>query len=100
MNLSSSGVNGILRAYTNQKVALNNSKDSTKAKLGGKDQVELSDRVRNLKRAQEIVAKSSAVRQDKVEELTIAIRQGRYRVDPEKVADCLLAEVRSYHREV
>ncbi len=44
-----------------------------------------------MKRAQEIVAASPAVRRDKVAELTKAIRQGRYRIEPDKVAESLLA---------
>lgn len=100
MTISSSGVNGVLRAYTGQKVALNNSKDSTKVRPAGKDQVELSAQVRQLKQAQEIVANSTGVRKEKVAELAMAIRQGRYRVDPSKVAECILAEVGQYRREV
>lgn len=100
MNISSSGVGGVIRAYTKQKVGLDNSKASDKARPSAKDQVELSARARDLKRAQEIVAASPVVRRDKVAELTKAIRQGRYRIEPDKVAESLLAQVREYCREV
>lgn len=100
MTISSSGISGVLKAYTGQKVALNDSKDSTKAKVTDKDELVLSRKARDLKRARDIVAKSSPVRKDKVEEITNAIQKGCYQVDPDKVAQRILATVRKYRQEV
>ena len=100
MTISSPGVKGVLRAYGGQKVALKEPKDTAKTKAPGQDQVVLSAQARDLKQALAIVAKSSAVRKHKVAELTNAVRQGIYRVDPDKVAASLFTAVRECGREV
>lgn len=100
VTISSPGVNGVLRAYSGQKVTLKESKDNAKAKTVEQDQVVLSSQVRDLKQAMAIVATKSAVRESKVAELTIAIKEGRYKINPEKIADSILKTVRQYGGEV
>ena len=100
MTISSPGVNGVLRAYSGQKVTLKEPKDNAKTRAAGQDQVVLSARARDLKQALTIVATSRAVREGKVAELTTAIKEGSYRVDPDRVAASMLKTVREYGGEV
>jgi len=100
MTITSPGLKGVLQAYTNQKVTATESRYTARAKATSGDQVVLSQQARCLNRAQEIVAKSSPVRREKIERLAKAIAAGRYQVDPEAVAEKILAEPRFLDREV
>lgn len=54
--------------------------------------VEISDRARMMKKANEIVAETPDIRWDKVEALKKKIQSGEYKVDAGDIADKLLAE--------
>jgi negative regulator of flagellin synthesis FlgM len=62
------------------------------AKSQGGDRVELSDRARALLVASDAMEKLPAVRVDKVESLKQLIKDGKYHVPGEKIAERLLGE--------
>ncbi|MDK2883206.1 MAG: negative regulator of flagellin synthesis FlgM [Bacillota bacterium] len=100
MTITSPGLNGVLQAYGNQKVTATEGRPTARTKATSGDQVILSQQARYLSRAREIVALSSPVRREKVERLAEAIAAGTYQVDPEAVAEKLLAAPRLFDREV
>ena len=99
MTITSPGLNGVLSAYAGRKVAAAESKRAARTKSAGGDQVILSQQARDLSRARKLVAQSSAVRADKVKRLAAEIAAGTYQVDPEAVAEKMLAAPRLLDRE-
>lgn len=100
MTISSPGLRGVLQAYRGQQVATSEKRRSEQTAGGSADEVILSPKARELKRAQEIVAMSSAVREEKVEQLTREVAAGTYWVNPEAVAEKLLQVPGILDREV
>lgn len=99
MTITSPGLNGVLQAYTSQKVSAAENRHTARTKVTSGDQVILSQQARYLSRAREIVAQSSPIRKEKVERLAEAIAAGTYQVDPEAVAERILAAPRLFDRE-
>jgi negative regulator of flagellin synthesis FlgM len=57
-------------------------------------QVQLSSLSSHLQQLDQTIADTPVVDSGKVEEIKVAIAQGQFRVDPEKVADSLIDSVR------
>ncbi|HKM39210.1 MAG TPA: flagellar biosynthesis anti-sigma factor FlgM [bacterium] len=98
MKISPSGVGNLFGAYAKQKNAMDKCEVAKQAQLTAADQVELSAQARDLRRAQEIVAASTAVRHCKVAELTTALEQGRYCIDPTAIAAAILHQAGEFRR--
>lgn len=55
------------------------------------DNIQLSQKARLMQKASEIVAQTPEVREEKVQPLKEAVDQGSYPVDPQKVANSMIA---------
>jgi len=64
------------------------------APTAGEDKVVLSDLSSSLNKADAAIASTPAVDSAKVEEIRQAISEGRFTIDPERVADKLIGSVR------
>ena len=60
---------------------------------GSEDKVQLSDRSRDIARAQEMVRNSPEVRSEKVAEIKARVQSGTYDVSAHKVANALLQTI-------
>ena len=65
--------------------------ESTAAPKSSDDQVRLSDEAQTLKRLQDSIADLPAFDNDRVESIREAIAEGRYHVDPERLAERFVA---------
>ncbi|NLY49557.1 MAG: flagellar biosynthesis anti-sigma factor FlgM [Firmicutes bacterium] len=101
MTIYSTGVRGVLRAYQGDRVTLNQDRRNVEGKAkSDEDSVVLSPQAQKLRRAQEMVAKESAVREEVVARISQEVAAGTYRIDPDEVAKKLLAASRLFDREV
>lgn len=80
------GLNSIANVYKANKAY----KVTNKAKVGGKDQVELSTIAKDFQYAKEIGKQVPDVRMDKVEDIQNRIHTGTYNVKGEEVARKLM----------
>ena len=67
------------------------SKESSSAARSADDQVQLSDRAQTLKRMEDSVAELPAFDDARVRSIRDAIADGRYHVDPDRLAERFLA---------
>lgn len=101
MTISSSGIHGAIRAYGGQKIISTDKKDRVEIKPEvDEDEVVLSSKARDLKKAAAIVKNSSEVRHEKIARLSADIKAGRYKVDADGIARLILNEVSEFSREV
>ncbi|HHB13291.1 MAG TPA: flagellar biosynthesis anti-sigma factor FlgM [Chromatiales bacterium] len=63
------------------------------------DRVTLTDTARQMQAAERRAAQSSGVDEKRVEEVRAALAEGRYRIDPQRVARKLMAFERMMPRE-
>ncbi len=70
------------------------SKTPPAAGASGGDKVELSPLSSSLAKAEAAMASTPAVDSARVDEIRQAISEGRFRVDPERIADGLIESVR------
>jgi negative regulator of flagellin synthesis FlgM len=88
---------GISRGLPQSAQAVQGGKVDAQAKAGqakaaGEDRVELSDRARAMQVASTALDKSPEIRQDKVDQFKALLKDGKYNVPGEKIADRLLGE--------
>ncbi|MBM4285604.1 MAG: flagellar biosynthesis anti-sigma factor FlgM [Deltaproteobacteria bacterium] len=60
---------------------------------GGVDVIELSDKARLMQKAGQAIAEAPEIRPEKVLRLQDAVQQGAYQVDPQKVANSIIAHL-------
>ena len=57
------------------------------------DNIQLSQRARLMQKASKVIAETPDVRQERVDSLREAVDQGSYPVDPQKVANSMIANL-------
>ncbi len=65
---------------------------ANQGRMSGEDRVELSDRARALQVASSTLKNSEEIRSDKVEQLKSFIKQGKYQVPGQAIAERMLGE--------
>lgn len=87
MIISNSQVQSILRLQINS-YQKNNTVEAVSASKA--DSLELSSRAKEMKLAKEMILKSPEIRADKVNELKMQIREGKYQVSASDIAEKII----------
>ena len=82
----------IRQAYKGESVSKEARDERAREASEGADRVKISDRARDLQQIWEAATGSPEVRDELVQRVRDEIRGGRYRIDPERIAQALLNE--------
>ncbi len=92
-----SGINSSRSQQTGDRNVTNNKKESTDSKASsstsdssGRDKVSLTDTAARLKALEEQLTRQPEIDKERVTDVQDAISKGKYKVDPERVADKMM----------
>lgn len=73
-----------------------NTTETVEADRSQNDRVSLSSASKEMQMAEEAVAAASDVRQEKVDEIRMAVESGEYEIAPEKIAENIMRTISEY----
>ncbi len=93
MRISRAQIGQVIRVYKAQSALGTTPKGPAPDSAKSSDSIKLSFNQADLERVRDSVAQAPEVRSERVLELSKAIKEGKYKIDPEDVADKMLGRM-------